>query len=227
MELGYKKLAVPSQTSPEDIQTLVEQGWILESNLTAFWDTLESHTIGLLYWSALASGSRGAVANDPEFDDVFPAAFQFSSISIAYICMSYWAMQCVLWASLVYLYEHRPFFDIDDLSQKRLSGDPEIISLTKRLERIYERPLGYRTNVTQPAKCICQSIEYCFINNTDFAAMATAVFPLKVAIEIFNEDPVCTRELAWAQAVMEKISHGIQVMRHTGFPLTTHGYIPG
>ncbi len=223
IELGYQKLAGPSPMSLEDIQYLVDQGWTLETKLAAFWKALENRTVGPLYWLTLASGSRGVVANDPEFDDVFPLAFQFPNISTAYICVSYWAMQCILWASLVYLYEHRPFFDADNISQER----PEIISLMESLEKIYERPLGHRSDVSQPAKYICQSLEYYFANETSIAGVASPVYPLKVAIEVLNDDPTCTRELAWAQAVMEKMSCGIQLMGHTGYPLTTHGYIPG
>jgi hypothetical protein len=56
----------------------------------------------------------------------------------------------------------------------------------------------------------------------------SAVFPLKVAIEALHASPDCGRELAWAEAAMERISaSGVRILSHLDVPLTNRAYLPG
>jgi hypothetical protein len=54
-----------------------------------------------------------------------------------------------------------------------------------------------------------------------------AYFPLKVAVETFNDYPDCSRELLWAKVVMEKVSgKGLRLLKFLGRPVTHKAYRP-
>jgi hypothetical protein len=54
-----------------------------------------------------------------------------------------------------------------------------------------------------------------------------AYFPLKVAIETFDDYPDGSRELLWAKLAIEKVSgKGIQLLKYLSVPMTYKTYLP-
>lgn len=54
-----------------------------------------------------------------------------------------------------------------------------------------------------------------------------AYFPLKVAVETFDDYPDFSRELLWAKIVMERVSgKGLRLLKFLGRPVTHKTYRP-
>lgn len=224
---AYKILGVTTLYSqPEVLQVellgIVKQCWKLDIRLRAFWKRFKDTADGSLYWPEMSNSCTGIV-EAPESPAVFPIAFGFRSLSTANTCMLFWATSSILYSGLRTLYSLLGPFNLPPGPWVK---EHDVTSLGIHLGQL--PPLEHRIDVTLLAKNICQSMEYCMQPKWGPMSPATAVFPLKVALEILYEDPTCVRELEWAQAAMFSISDraGIKVMNHLGQPITNRAFTP-
>lgn len=189
------------------IVELLKRCWKLDEEFKAFYTDLETTYLGPLYWPNLSGVS------EPDVDDstqgkIFPVSFHFPNFQMAHLCALYWTASCILWSGMRYSYTLLASFQID----------PSLFQLPL---------LEHRVDVASCARNICQSLEYFTREEHRVLGMTALVFPLKVAIETFNDAQGCERELAWALAAMTKIGDGVQIMNHLGVKMTDHAYLPG
>ncbi|KUJ10456.1 uncharacterized protein LY89DRAFT_740167 [Mollisia scopiformis] len=246
--------ANPPSESPEKfvmvlLETL-EKSWVLDARLSAFHARFEAQADGPLYWSTLSKGFGNNSPKEQTQISIFPVAFQFPNLTTAHTCMLYWALTSILWSGMAKIYElltamqteaqlqgsttissFMPIASPDSDHSGHASPDPASpalsaidldLSLFARLP-----PLEHRADLTQPAKNICQSLEYCMSSKQGTVAAAAAVFPLKVAIEALCESG-CMKEMEWAKDVFEMISgRGVELLKHLEHKLEKRAYLPG
>ena len=223
IETGYQRMATPTF---EEVNNLISECWRLEGKLCAFFEGLEACAAGPLYWTTVSSGGN-APMNSDESRSIFPLVLHFRNVETAQICMVYWAITAILWSGMKYAYLIQSALAMSYFSSTTPATEEfNVEKLTQAISKSHPLPLEHRENPVSLAKQICQSLEYCWEYGTD-AVEKAAVFPLKVAIETLNDDPECSRELAWALAAMGRASAGLRIMNHFGVPLTDHAFIPG
>jgi hypothetical protein len=209
---GYRLIEPLVTGQPVDPQVtilgvfaLLKSCWEMDKELEAFYTVLTKTNLGPIYWPNLS----GVTDEEDEEGKVFPVSFRFPNLHMAHLCILYWSASSVLWSGMGYAYTILASFKVD----VSLLGLP---------------PLEHREDVAVPARNICQSLEYLMTDEHRGMGTSAAVFPLKVAIEAFNDSAECERELAWATATMVKIAGGsVRLMNHLGVPMTDHAYLPG
>ena len=146
--------------------------------------------------------------------------------------MLYWASTAILWSGMGYIYKVIAGF----LAQQATLHPTEEGSLGKSEGNATPRfsvdmlpPLGHRTDVSAPAKNICQSVEFSLLHEDTTPWTTRAVFPLKVSIEAFHDSQGCEREEMWGVAAMQKIlGDGVRILGHVGDDKwTEHAFLPG
>ncbi|KAH7391597.1 hypothetical protein BKA64DRAFT_678013 [Cadophora sp. MPI-SDFR-AT-0126] len=226
IETAYQTIGNPELQSRPDILLvtilgIVNQGWKLDIMLRAFYRRFERTTAGPLFWPRLSSEPFD-VEQEYESESIFPVAFQFPSMTVAHTCMVYWATCCILWSGLKVLYSLLAVFKAQ-MEAYSCPGETPPASLD--LNDL--PPLEHGVDPTVLAKNICQSVEYCM--QAGPMTPASAVFPLKVAIETLSADPTAEKEVAWAEDAMERIRSGtgVRIIGHSGCKLTDRAFIPG
>jgi hypothetical protein len=225
----------PASTDPIAMVTrvleVIKHAWELDAKFRAFYVELERENPGQLYWPELSQGMI-TTADEVELGKVFPVAFRFLNIKYAHICMLYWASTAILWAGMVYMYN--VIAGLEAL-QIQLQSSTE----TQSTESEGGSPLGFgvamlpplehRTDLSSPAKKICQTVEYSIVHEDQSPWSTRAVFPLKVCVEAFHDSPGCEREKSWSIAAMHNITEGgVRILGHlTPEQLSGHAFLPG
>lgn len=218
-----KELRDRSRALPRALQIL-DQCWKVDVRLRSFYHRFEKEAFGPIYWAELSKQNQDPIV-DTSLGNTFPVAFRFQNLKFAHICMQYWATLSILWSGMGLLYHILATFDgvIDPNASNREGCDPSPSFKVAQLP-----PLEHRTDVTSLAKKICQSLEFCMQDGLGGMGPTSAIFPLKAAIETLHSSPGCDRELAWAEAAMQKINGtGVRILNHLGAPLTDRGILPG
>ncbi|KAL2061561.1 hypothetical protein VTL71DRAFT_6938 [Oculimacula yallundae] len=204
------------------IMSIVDQSWKLDVKLRAFYRRLEKSTAGPIFWSTLYTGPLKIEESTRDFK-VFPVAYVFPSMATAHACMVFWATTSILWSGQKALYSLLAAYkaQLDGF----LSHGHEVPNIGFSLNDL--PTLENREDVSVLAKNICQSVDFC--KNAGPMTAVSAVFPLKVAIEILGADSSLEKELAWAEDAMEKIrtGTGVRILGHLGGKLTDRAFIPG
>jgi hypothetical protein len=164
---------------------------------------------------------------------VFPVAFYFPNLTIAFTCMIYWASIILLWAVLSQLYQVLATINVHDGALGSSSGgscptcsDADISHDTCHCaERLTAAqiaqfdmselpPIEPRIDVLAATRNICQSLEYCMRQEMRCSGATVTVIPLMAVIDVLRNIPQCRRELAWAQAAFEKVNaRGFRLMK--------------
>ncbi|KAG0649459.1 hypothetical protein D0Z07_4106 [Hyphodiscus hymeniophilus] len=227
---GYQMLQAPLEGStPLDpsvmlafVLGLVDRCWKVDAQLGDFYACLERESLGPIYWPELSTGIKG-LDTETELGQVFPVAFQYLDMRMAHICLLYWATNCILWSGMAYTYQL--LFGI--AATASLKSGASSVGGKPQFDITDLPPLEHRKDVASQAKNICQSVEYCLLDEHRGLGARAAVFPLKVAIETLH-DAHCDRELLWAQAAMSAVNQtGVQLMKHLPVSLTDHAFLPG
>lgn len=196
--------AIDHQVTLVGLFELLKHCWELDSELQTFYTELEQTNLGPIYWPNLS----GVTDEDGE-ETVFPVSFHFPNLQMAHLSILYWSASSILWSGMGYSYSLLASFQVD----------PSLISLPA---------LEHRRDVAVLARNICRSLEYMSREEHRALGITAMVFPLKVAIETFNDAADCERELAWATAAMAKIGGGaVKIMNHLGVAMTDHAFLPG
>lgn len=208
---------------------IINRAWQVDAKFRAFYTALERENPGQLYWPELSAGII-TTDDEEELGKVFPVAFQFLSIKYAHICVLFWASTAILWAGMSYMYKVIAGFQSTPSPQTPDTASTESGSSSQPgFSMDLLPPLEYRTDLSIPAKKICQTVEFT-IRHEDQSPWATrAVFPLKVCIEAFHDTPGCEREMRWSIAAMKKLlGTGVRILGHLKEEdLTAHGFLPG
>lgn len=219
---GYKVFGDPTAITDIGVMTaaitsVLKASWKLDTKLYAFFKRFEKGTSGPEYWTQLSPGFNKSIGGDEI--DIFPVAFQFPDPATAYTCMLYWTTTSILWSGMSFIYLF--------LSALPMPPSPE--PQTHPLLALFPS-LDHRAQVSEPAKNVCQSVEYFFHPGLGETAATSTVFPLKVAIEALHGDPDCKKEVAWASKAFEMIAggeNGVKILKHLGVELTDRNYLPG
>jgi hypothetical protein len=142
----------------------------------------------------------------------FPSLFKIGSLTswqtLITIIRLYWATSSILWSGMSYSYALLSSFHVDMSAEQY-------------------PPLEHRTDIASLSRNICQSIEYCTLDENKSLGTSIVAFPMKVAIEALNDCPGCERELDWANATMAKVASVLQIMGNLPCSMTDHAYLPG
>jgi len=232
--IGYQILGDPTQLADPakmlvTILDLVNRSWKLDTKFRAFYKRFEREIDGPIYWPEL---SIGVDALTEASGKVFPVAFKFPNLGTAHVCIMYWATSAILWSGMGFLYKLLRGFQIAQDSQNVEVGSKNEANLNGGIPTSFHTsllpPLEHRVEVAELARNICQSLEFCMHGEHRHLGSTGCIFPLKVAIETFNDTPGCDRELAWATAAMGRIAgKGVRLMDNLGVPITDHAYLPG
>jgi len=238
IEQGYQIRGSDPTSRLFAIQGVIESCWKIDAELRQFYEELERTSLGPLYWPELSKEDNPA--DDAQLGKVFPVAFHFLNLRMAHICMLYWASLVILWSGLSYTYKIianlrrivTKCLDSncceDSAHETACSGSMEARKLRSAISKINNLPpLEHRQDVVSISRNICQSVEYCMHDELQGLWPILAYFPLKVAVETFNNYPDCSRELLWAKAVMEKVSgSSVRLLKFLSRPVTRKAYVP-
>jgi hypothetical protein len=231
---GYQMFD-PALANPSDpttlfftVMSLLERCWKMDAQLVAFFKRLQTNTEGPLFWHELSKGFNDSILTS-ELGCVFPVCYRFPNMRKAHICMVFWATSCILWSGLGFIYKVLSDFQLqsEPQSDSSPSSDTPSPSPPMGFHLSMLPPLEHRTDVASLAKNICQSIEYCFKDGPTGIGPTICVFPMKVAIETLHDAPDCVRESEWANAVIDKVSGRVRILKNLGMPITDHAYLPG
>jgi hypothetical protein len=157
---------------------------------------------------------------DPELGKVFPVSYHFMDLQTAQICMLYWMTLVITSSILEDMYDHLSQIQKDEETASQGSNPllfPEnenntnssfqstpVSSAAIHLRSLPILPHSH--NIVSLAKDICQSVEYCLLDEMRCSGPGSALTPLYVAILVFKKNlPQCRRELVWARDAMEKL----------------------
>ena len=212
---------------------IVSRCWKIEAELRQFYEDLERANRGPLYWPKFSTESNPA--DDAKHGKVFPVAFQFLNLKMAFTFMIYWASLILVWAVLTHVYQllgnlqlHNIDNDVqadgcccqvcsnDDSSHETCScGARSPTAHAKQLDVDQLPPVEPRIDVLSAARNICQSVEYCMQEEMKGLGTTSTVIPLMAVIDVLPSFPHCSRELAWAKAAFEKINgRGFRLMSY-------------
>jgi hypothetical protein len=238
IEQGYQIRGSDPTSRLLAIQGVIESCWEIDAKLRQFFEELERASLGPLYWPELSKEDNPA--DDAQLGKVFPVAFYFSNPRMAHICMLYWAALVILWSGLSYTYKitanlRRIVTECrdsncceDPTNETTCSSSAKARKLRSAISKINNLPpLEHRQDVVSISRNICQSVEYCMQDELQGLGPGLAYFPLKVAVETFNDYPDCSRELLWAKAAMEKVSgSSLRLLKFPSRPVTHKLYVP-
>jgi hypothetical protein len=211
---------------------IVDCCWKIEAELRQFYKDLKSAHPGPLHWPELSTDENPA--DDAELGKVFPVAFHFPNLMMAFTCMIYWASLILIWAIVSHMYQilgtiqiHNvvPDSPADDscLDCSNDGGSKDACSCEDRARTAHMAqfeinklpPLERRIDILAATRNICQSLEYCMQEEMKSLGPAATVIPLLAVIEVLPIFPHCSRELAWAKAAFEKVDgKGFRLMKH-------------
>lgn len=205
---------------------VVHRCWELEAELRQLYDGIESATPGPLHWPELSTEENPA--DDAELGKVFPVAFHFPNLMMAFTCMIYWASSILVWAILAQMYQVLGTMQRQNIVPESGSCltcsntdsgydtcSCEDGSKTAKFD-IKELPaLESRIDVLGAARNICQSVEYCMQEDMKSLGTSATVIPLMSVIDVLPAFPHCSRELAWAKAAFVKVNQrGFRLMKY-------------
>jgi hypothetical protein len=145
-----------------------------------------------LYWSVPSKAH--SPADDAAGGPIFPDALQFPSLCIAQLLVFYWSTLIVLYRSIQ---------DIHKRLNRREMDDPPIdpvlkeIDSSARLERWSDHICPSNDRISELAKNICQSLEYCSQTKNGTLGLQSRAFPRWVVHGFYSSQPDRTRELLW------------------------------
>lgn len=243
IEQGHHMRGLTSTSRLLTALEIIDRCWKMDAKLSQFYKELEKKSLGPLYWPELSNEENPS--DDIQLGKVFPVAFHFLNPRTAHICMLYWATLIILWSGLSYMYKILATMRVDEILKNIAHYCDENCSIASSKDAICKRkdqarklrlafsdlehlpPLEHRRDVVSIGRNICQSLEYCLLAEPRRLGPGLAYFPLKVAIEAFNDYPNCSRELLWAKSAMEKVSgRGIRLLKYLGVPVTYKTYLP-
>jgi len=182
----------PSAVIPTTLE-VVTKCWKLDAELQAIYGRLENSHPGPIYWATLARDDYANPADtDPKCGKLFPVAFHFPNLSMAQAVLINWSVQLMLWKGLTQLYDMLASFQYD------LSKLP---------------PLGHRRQFVEPARNICQGVEYCLRDEMPGWGPSVATAPLSIVAAALVECPEFKREVAWALEAMGRVHRqGVRII---------------
>ena len=212
---------------------IIKRCWQIEAELRRVYDALESECQGPLYWPTFSTDDNPA--DDAVDGKVFPVAFHFPNLFLAFTCMVYWASLILVASILSHMHEllgtlqtqrdasdgqataSCPFCSSDDGSHETCSCDEDHIQATPapQFDTAQLPPMEPQVDVLSAARNICQSAEYCMQAEMKGLGATVTVIPLMAVLDALPFFPQCKRELAWAKAVLEMVKHrGFRLMGH-------------
>ena len=195
---------------------VVKHCWKIDDELGRFYENFERENRGSLYWPAFSTEDNPA--DDAVMGKVFPVAFQFSNLQLAFTCMIYWASSILLWAILSRIYELLGTLQSHNACQlcSEDNGNHDTCN-APHFDTGQVPPMEPRIDVLAAARNICQSIEYCMQEEMKGVGPAATVIPLLAVIELLANFPQCSRELSWAKSAFARLfQRGYRLMTHIG-----------
>lgn len=220
----------PASLLPKALK-VVNRCWKIESELRRIYKDFKSASPGPLHWPELSREANPA--DDADLGKLFPVAFHFPNLGIAFTCMMYWASLILLWAVLSQAYQvlcTLPVLPGDPRSSAEGCGTCTNADGVRDTCRCAEGanavhlaqfdsddlpPSQPRINVLEATRNICQSLEYCMRAEMRSLGTTVTVIPLIAVIDILPNFPHCSRELAWAKAAFARVNEkGFRLMRY-------------
>ena len=203
-------------SSLQETLKIIDQCWEVDAALGRFYEEYTANLPDRLYWLKLSKTSDGLGE-----EKVFPVAFHFIDLRTANTLMYYWSTLLMLWSGLCRLYQHISNLDSQGFSiyNMHVSGSEDDRSPS---ESTLPRPtadrlplLVHRTDFASVAWNICQSVEYCMQEDMlDFGPQSVAV-PLQIVVETLRGIPTYSRQLLWAEKVLEQVTRrGIRILKY-------------
>lgn len=205
--------------------------WKLDAELALFFDDLKSRTPGPPYWPTLSTTDNPT--DDPNLGKLFPVSFHFINLRVAMTYMTYWSASAALWFVLTYLYQLIPTIRLDNRTRRPAHGDLDAFVKNRvsdhsrgccddgqnpqlnRFDMSQLPTLEHRLDFVSMVQNICQSVEYCMLDEHLGQGPATAAMPLALIIDIMSHHPIYNRELLWVRAALENISQtGLRIFEH-------------
>jgi len=206
--------------------------WRIDSELGRFYQDFENGNPGPLHWPELSTEAN--LADDAELGKVFPVAFHFPNLMVAFTCMIYWANLILLWAVLIHMYkvlstlpthiagldgpEGSPYLvcsKADGNNDTRSCDDGAKAEHMTNFDMNGLPPIEPRIDVLAAARNICQSVEFCMKEQMRGLGPTLTVIPLMAVTDVLPNFPQCSRELAWAKAAFRKVNDkGFRLMRY-------------
>ena len=229
---GFKIEGLKSTSLLHAALEIATRCWKIEADLRHFYENLERANHGPLYWPKFSTDDNPA--DDAEHGKVFPVAFHFPNLKMAFTCMMYWASLNLAWAVLAQVYQllrTQPDHDSaadsqadglchlcseeDGIHQNCNCGDESASNHATRFNINQLPPLEARIDVLSMARNICQSVEYCMQEEMKAMGPAATVIPLLAAIDVLASISHCSRELSWAKAAFARVNgRGFRLMNH-------------
>jgi hypothetical protein len=211
---------------------IVDRCWKIEAELRQVYKDFECASPGPLHWPELSTEENST--DDAELGKLFPVAFHFPNLMIAFTYMIYRASLILLWAVLSNIYEVLGNMRVHNgvlgspaggscLICSAADSSHDICSCNERMKAAHIAqfnvkelpPIEPRIDVLAATRDICQSLEFCMQQEMRGLGPAITVIPLMAVIDVLPIFPQCSRELAWAKAAFEKVNEkGFRLMRY-------------
>ena len=229
---GYEIEGLESSILLPAIRGIIKRCWKIEAELRRIYDDLEGDCQGPLYWPTFSTEDNPA--DDAVNGKVFPVAFQFPNLSLAFTCMVYWASLILVASVLSHMLEllgtlqtqsdagdgqttaSCPFCSSDNGSHDTCSCDDNLQGTpAPQLDTEQLPPVEPQVDIISAARNICQSVEYCMQAEMKGLGASAIVIPIMAVLDALPFFPQCARELAWAKAVFDRVKYrGFRLMGH-------------
>jgi hypothetical protein len=211
---------------------IVDRCWKIEAELRQLYEDFERSNPGPLHWPELST--EGNPADDAELGKVFPVAFHFPNLMIAFTCMIYWASLILAWAVQSHVYQVLGTLNVHEGALWSASGGAcptcsnadsshDTCNCEERVRAAQIAqfdmsklpPIEPRIDLLAATRDICQSLEYCMREEMRCLGPTVTVIPLMAVIDVLRNIPQCSRELAWAKAAFDKVNQrGFRLMKY-------------
>jgi hypothetical protein len=207
--------------TPATASRLYESAWSLCNKFHDWHHELLSEIPGLVYWPVPSSVPNPA--DGIAQGRVFPLSLQFESLHIAQLMLIYWSALALLYSAMYKVYSilqsPRYFSGVIEIpiasenmeiSNCALDSCPSSISAQATAKWDMATPPSIEEMI-RLAKCICQSVEYCYNIDRGTLGPQSTVFSLWAAKQAFLSQPGYERELAWCSEIKIHEGFGLSI----------------
>ena len=210
----------PYEVLPAALE-IIKSLWHLDFKFEVFYRWMLSEQNGLLYWTVPSSGTV-SLSSDTELPDQHAEDFWFPGLEIAQTMVLYWAAMALMRSGMMSLYRLVASLPAGSPGS---GGEACLYSTSGATSPVPAAmfdvstlpPLGPRVDVTEMARNVLKSVEFCLDESMLMSGRMIVIGPLHMIIDTLKEYSMCANELGQAKAALARVyNSGLPILKTYG-----------